>query len=111
MGLPWAAYSCTRQNREAIASSQIRLPFKVLTAELFGDLIGEISYQSNYQKKLMADPNSLLGRDLRQRQGLTLLEPTDPVVIDMIRKPESLVAADINAASGYDLLRLRNRQY
>jgi len=85
--------------------------FKVMWAAFFGNIIGKITYQGQCNNKLMADPNSLLGRSLRQRLGQTVLEPTDPAVIDMIQKRESPAAADVNAASGYDQLRQRNRQY
>merc|ERR1719187_1921149 len=83
--------------------------FKCLAAAFFGDMIGTISYLPNCQKKFMADPNSLIGRSLRQRTGQILLEPTDPAVIDMIQKRDSPAASDVNAASGnaasgYDLL-------
>lgn len=86
--------------------------FKVGWAVFFGNIFGKISYQSTCNEKLKADPNSILGRSLRQRAGQTVLDPTDPVVVDMIHKRESpAAAADGNSASGYDELRRRNRQY
>jgi len=84
--------------------------FKVCWAAFFGNIFGKISYQSVCNEKLKADPNSLLGRSLRQRAGQPVLEPTDPAVIDTIYKRENPAAADDVPASGYDELRRRNRQ-
>merc|ERR1719431_130507 len=71
----------------------------VLNAANIGLFIGRISYQSKLENKLMADPNSLLGRSLRQKQGQTLLEPTDPAVIDMIQKRDSPAATRVSRES------------
>lgn len=58
---------------------------KVVFAAYFGFLFGKISYKSILQERLKADPNSLLGRSLRESEGLEVLEPTDPEVIEMVK--------------------------
>ena len=56
----------------------ILLWISVCWAAFFGHLFGKISYQSKCNEILKAEPNSLIGRSIRQRLGLPTLEPTDP---------------------------------
>ena len=86
--------------------------------------------QSVLQEKLKADPNSLLGRSIRESEGLEVLEPTDPEVIEIIKEnaaggsstgstgstgaPGAAAVAGATGAdtqlSGYDELRRQNRE-
>jgi len=103
---------------------------KVAFAAYFGFLFGKISYKSVLQEKLKADPNSLLGRSIRESEGLEVLEPTDPEVIEIIKENAAggsstgstgstgaAGAAAVAGAtgadtqlSGYDELRRQNRE-
>jgi len=101
---------------------------KVAFAAYFGFIFGKISYKGILQANLKADPNSLLGRSLRESEGLEVLEPTDPEVIEIIKTnaAEETPAASTGTTgstgaagaaavagaqlSGYDELRRQNRE-
>jgi len=112
---------------------------KVAFAAYFGFIFGKISYKNVLQEKLKADPNSLLGRSIREAEGLEVLEPTDPEVIQILKEKaaggsstgstdSAAVAAAVAGAgvagaaavagaagtdaqlSGYDELRRQNRE-
>jgi len=100
---------------------------KVAFAAYFGFLFGKISYNSVLHERLKADPNSLLGRSIRESEGLEVLEPTDPEVIEIIKEKAAggsstgsagaAGAAAVAGAtgadtqlSGYDELRRQNRE-
>jgi len=86
--------------------------FKVVWAAFFGNIIGKISYQSRCNEKLISDPNSLLGRSLLIKRGLTPPPPTDPDVIAEVSQHNVAQPDDgqTQAAPGtYDEMRRRNR--
>jgi len=62
--------------------------FKVCLAALGGHFLGKISYQSECREKFQADPNSLIGRKIRQSLGQPTLQPTDPQVVKLIEDLE-----------------------
>jgi len=91
--------------------------FKVCWAAFFGNIFGKISYQTQCNEKLKADPNSILGRTIRRGKGEPLLTPTDPATIEIINKYENDNASSGAVsggqagapATGYDEMRRRNR--
>jgi len=86
--------------------------FKVVWAAFFGNILGKISYQSRCNDKLTSDPNSLLGRSILERRGITPPPPTDPDVIDIIARANDAAVLDDQtkpAPGSYDEMRRRNR--
>jgi len=100
---------------------------KVAFAAYFGFVFGKMSYNNVLHERLKADPNSLLGRSIRESEGLEVLEPTDPEVIEIIKEKAAggsstgstgaAGAAAVAGAtgadtqlSGYDELRRQNRE-